>query len=442
MDILIAVAIEGTFLFLITCIQTFFYSKVIGLSQKWRGTRLILVIFGITILESVLQIAAMNAFLWVSLLFLIIVISYPVFFMGGDLKERLFFGVMNLAILMFSILLSTMFFSGELVQNLSEVSWRILLPCALMLMIYGILVLIIVHINTEGRRYLSRQYWTGMIACFFIVLFGLFVIQYFNRLATAGTFRLYLSILSAGLLIIWLLLYFTFYFICRYFSKTKEANALLVQNDRIEQYLLEKQASDERIKILSHDLKHSLVQWRELAEEKNNLNALHDISDYDEQLLSSLLINVENENANAIINQKSWEADQAKVEFQVDGIFHDDLLISKLDLCSLLGNLLDNALEAAVQAEAKELRRVKLFIRRKGNLLILISENGYAIEPALENGIFVTHKKDKNLHALGMRSIEAVVEKYDGVINHSYKNNWFKITIMLRSYQTVLSDEK
>lgn len=277
---------------------------------------------------------------------------------------------------------------------------------------------------------------------FFIVLFGLFVIQYFNRLATAGTFRLYLSILSAGLLIIWLLLYFTFYFICRYFSKTKEANALLVQNDRIEQYLLEKQASDERIKILSHDLKHSLVQWRELAEEKNNLNALHDISDYDEQLLSSLLINVENENANAIINQKSWEADQAKVEFQVDGIFHDDLLISKLDLCSLLGNLLDNALEAAVQAEAKELRRVKLFIRRKGNLLILISENGYAIEPVLENGIFVTHKKDKNLHALGMRSIEAVVEKYDGVINHSYKNNWFKITIMLRSYQNVLSDEK
>ena len=76
----------------------------------------------------------------------------------------------------------------------------------------------------------------------------------------------------------------------------------------------------------------------------------------------------------------------------VDGIFHKDLLMSRLDLCSLLGNLLDNDIEAAAQAETEALRRVKLSVRRKGNSLILAVENDYAIEPVLENGIFVTSK--------------------------------------------------
>lgn len=130
------------------------------------------------------------------------------------------------------------------------------------------------------------------------------------------------------------------------------------------------------------------------------------------------------------------------MRFQVDGVFHDDLLISKLDLCSLLGNLLDNAFEAAVQVQIVTLRQINLTIRRKGNLLIVVAENGYAVEPVMENGVFITQKEDKEHHALGMRSIEKVVEKYNGTFNHSYKDGWFKITIMLQGYQSILSDEK
>jgi len=217
---------------------------------------------------------------------------------------------------------------------------------------------------------------------------------------------------------------------------------LAIQNDMIERYMLRKQASDERIQILSHDLGHSLTQWRSLAEEKGDADALQSISEYEGQLLSSLLINVENDTANAIMNQKQFEATQKQVEVLVDGAFDKDLLISKLDLCSLLGNLLDNAIEAAAQAETEALRRVRFSIRRKGNLLILAVENGYAIEPVLRNGVFITTKKDKDLHAIGMRSINYVTEKYNGVVNHSYENNWFKASVMLCGYQTALSDEK
>lgn len=442
MNILFSGAIEFLFLFLITCLQTFFYSRVLGLSQNWRGVRLALAVLFIAIFETALQLAAMNIALWLSLLFLGVVILYPVFFMSGSFRERLFFGIVNLVIIMISILLTNnILFPEGLVQSASEISWRTLLPCALLFIIYGVLALAIAHLKTEGRRYISRQHWTGLIVGFSGIFLGLSVIQYFNRMENSRMIRVYLTIFSIGLLVIWLLSYFIFYFICRYYSKIIETNTLLIQNEMIERYMLRKQAADERIKVLSHDLKHSLIQWRLLAEEKGKGDALQDISEYEEQLSSSLLINVENETANAIINQKKWEANQTKVTFQTDGVFHDDLLISKLDLCSLLGNLLDNALEAAMQAETATLRQVKLVIRRKGNLLILVIENGYAIAPILEKGYFVTHKKDKNSHSIGMRSIANVVEKYDGVLKYSYGDHWFKSTIMLRGYKTVLSNE-
>ena len=444
MNTLITMVINVLLILPIICIQTFFYSKTIGLNPKWKGLRLALVILLVTVVVAALN--EVSAFLAVPLL-LAIFILYPVFFAGGKLKERFLFGMINLAMFMFAGLSIGFTISPEALMELEEISWQSI-PLILTIVVsiytaYIVLVLVIVRLNIEGRRHIPHKYWAGIVICFSFILVGWGGVQnIINWFADVEMSRMYSNIISLFFLFIWLLLYFVFSFICRYFAKANEANALAIQNDMIERYMLRKQASDERIQVLSHDLRYSLTQWRAFAEEKGDADALQNISEYEEQLLSSLLINVENDNANAIINQKHWEADKARIEFLVDGVFHKDLLMSKLDLCSLLGNLLDNAIEAASQAETEALRRVKLSIRRKGNLLILAVENGYAIEPVLQNGIFVTNKKDKDLHAIGMRSIRSVAEKYDGVVHNSYENNWFKATVMLCGYQTALSDEK
>lgn len=445
MDILFSVMTEVVTMLLFICIQTFFYFRTIGASQKWRGLRLAFIVLLISIIASASQLASISVVTlhWAGNLILIIYILYPVIFMGGKFKERIFFGIVNLAVFMFSILITGIITRFEKLAFNWTQRQEMILVAGLMIFIYAILVLIIAHLSTEGKRYIPRKYWTSMILCFSIILIGLFIISSLKVwVIDAEKLRTYLVIFTMGLLVIWLMAYFIFYFVCRYFSKTAEARTMAIQNDMIERYMLKKQTSDERISLLSHDLKHSLIQWRTLAEGKGDAKILQSISEYEGQLHSTLLYNVENENANAIINQKHWEANQEQVKFSVDGVFHKDILVSKLDLCSLLGNLLDNAVEAASQAEADILRRVKLSIRRKGHLLILMVENGYAKEPILENGIFLTSKKDKHLHALGMMSIRYVAEKYDGVVNNSYKNNWFKATIMLKGYHTALSDEK
>jgi len=95
MEILLifVVLLEVLLMLSITCIQTFFYYKTIGFNQRWRGLRLALVILFVAIIEAALQLVAIDVALWVSILFLIIVILYPVFFMGGKFKERVFLGL-------------------------------------------------------------------------------------------------------------------------------------------------------------------------------------------------------------------------------------------------------------------------------------------------------------------------------------------------------------
>ena len=458
--------IEVLIMVLVTCIQTFFYYKTIGFNEKWRGRRLILVMLSFSIIVAIPSMITINVPKFIEipagLIFCLVMILYPVFFMGSGRKERLFFGIVNFAMYMFALTFDGVVFNAiiKMLSNIQVVStfyeihivhgpvWLVgLLMFLPFFVIYALLVLIITRLSTTGRRFIPRQYWLGMMIGFTAVVAALVVEENLGSwIRDPNQIFHYVMVGSLILLVVWLLLYFIFYFVCRYFSKAAEADILAVQNEMMERYILRRQASDERIKILSHDLKHSLLQWRALAQEKGDANALQSISEYEGQLSSSLLVNVANESANAIINQKVWEAGQEQVEIQIDGTFYEDLCMSKMDLCSLLGNLLDNAIEAAAQIETNNLRRVKLSIRRKGNLLILLVENGYKFKPVIEDGGFVTRKKDKDSHAIGTLSIRYITEKYVGIVRNSYEDNWFKATVMLCGYRddqpNVFSDEK
>lgn len=419
------------------CLHTVFYYKTIGLSHRWKGLRLICIIVIYSILSTAATTAD-NSSPWGISIYFVIVILYPVLFLGGRLRERLFWGIICCAMAQFANILSIYVSSDNMWDLFGEKLNTILLVVVLIKMIYVVLAMFIVHLNTSGKHYIPHKYWIGTIICPFAIVICMTIVFNFDIwFADDPKLYSYTIVFTLVFLVVWILLYFVYYLGCKYFFKVNEANMLAVQNDMIERYILQKQASGELIKILSHDLKHSLVEWRALAEEKDDEAVLKSISEYERQLFSTQMINVENDSANAIINQKLLEARQANVKFQIDGVFYKDLILSKLDVCSLLGNLLDNAIEAAVKAETEDLRCVRLSIKRKDNLLILAVKNGYAAQPVLENGTFTTNKKDKERHGIGMISINYVVDKYNGAVHSTFEDNWFKTTIMLSGYQTL-----
>jgi len=428
------------------CLQTLFYHKTIGLKNKHKGVQLIPIIFlysaflATANLDSVKAVAD-ERFSIGLLIGFIMIVFYPIIICGGKIRERLLFGIISCILSQFSDILAFAVLSPDEWNLLNIGLIMQILICLTSVLFYFAFTMLIVHLKTYGKRYLPFRYWIGTITLFMIVTICMVAIyKPGSWLTDDPNMYFYVILFTVILVIVWLLIYFLFYFLCKYFSKVNDENTLNLQNEMMEHYILQKQASDEVVKRLSHDLKHSLVGWRLLAEEKGDTDALRHISEYEHELSLSRFINTENESANAIINQKHLEANQLNIEFQVDGAFHKDLTVNKIDLCSLIGNLLDNAIEAAAKAESQNLRYVKLSIRRKGNLLILVVENGYTVQPVVRDGIFLTNKRDKTNHGIGMMSLKHISEKYSGATNYSFENDHFKASVMMNGYSTVLSD--
>jgi sensor histidine kinase YesM len=113
----------------------------------------------------------------------------------------------------------------------------------------------------------------------------------------------------------------------------------------------------------------------------------------------------------------------------VDIIVPTEISVEIMDLSTILANLLDNALQAL--EKVKENKQLSVNIKyRKGVLLICIS-NTYNGIVKFENGEIITTKEKPREHGYGLRNVEAVAQKYDGVCNFTHDNTIFKADVLL-----------
>ena len=105
--------------------------------------------------------------------------------------------------------------------------------------------------------------------------------------------------------------------------------------------------------------------------------------------------------------------------------------IRSVDLCAILGNLLDNAIEAARQVPDRSGRTVTLTIRRIHQMLVIKVENTFAAAPIQENGGLKTTKTGGGLHGWGLKSARTAAEKYDGMVQTSVSGEVFRAVATL-----------
>lgn len=133
-----------------------------------------------------------------------------------------------------------------------------------------------------------------------------------------------------------------------------------------------------------------------------------------------------------MLNYKMSEAEKQQIRIQCEILGYMDfkLDIRDEDLCSLMGNLWDNAIEAC-QRMPEEERRIDFRIRvRPGKLLMEMTNPCMKIEKNV-GGEPVTSKKDRNFHGIGMREIRNIAERYGGYFNYTLKDSTFKVEVMI-----------
>ncbi len=109
--------------------------------------------------------------------------------------------------------------------------------------------------------------------------------------------------------------------------------------------------------------------------------------------------------------------------------------LKSVDLTAILGNLLDNAVEAAGSAE-DDLRFIRLTIRRINDMLIIKAENGCGAAPLTADGELQTSKADKALHGWGLKSVRTAAGHYDGTVETEYRDHTFRAVVTL-SFEAV-----
>ena len=212
--------------------------------------------------------------------------------------------------------------------------------------------------------------------------------------------------------------------------REKEALARQYLNDQKQHYEYLKQRERETKKF-RHDLKNHMYLLTNMYTQ-GNLEEFHTYLEQINQKIGSFgnPISVNNEIADAIFNKFYYEGKEQGILFHIQGHFPAVCNIQAYDLCTILSNLLSNAMYAQAECEGGT---IDVSIRYTDQQITLKIENHYLQEPLQTEGIFQTRKMDKEHHGFGLENVRECVEKNHGQITIETENNRFKVMLSLHN---------
>lgn len=190
-----------------------------------------------------------------------------------------------------------------------------------------------------------------------------------------------------------------------------------------EQYYAQLRSEQEETRAMFHDINKYMQAMRTLAAEANAAEVSKMMAETQE-LFESLntVVDVGNSVVSTILNEYREIMEDAEISFDFDVSVPKNLGISAVDLYVLLGNTLDNAIEAC-QSLPVEDRYIRIQMRTYHSILFYQIENPYAKE-------YPKRSREKN-HGYGLQNVRKCVEKYDGHVSISQNENKFVLSMRL-----------
>ncbi|MCM1222348.1 MAG: ATP-binding protein, partial [Lachnospiraceae bacterium] len=143
-----------------------------------------------------------------------------------------------------------------------------------------------------------------------------------------------------------------------------------------------------------------------------------------------MLVKTGNVMVDAILNSKLSVAERLHVRLNVKAVIPEGLPMSDVELCAVLGNLLDNAVEACAALPEGE-RFIRVYIGKfKGQFYLSVQNSAGSVRKS--GGIYLSTKGNGENHGYGIFRIDRLVKKYGGYVNRQNEQGVFATEIMLR----------
>lgn len=237
-------------------------------------------------------------------------------------------------------------------------------------------------------------------------------------------------------LILLLLLVCVTYVCYRLYKENKEDKWRIVKYEKqVEFFHMQAREQDEAYKEMHqfrHDFKNHLICLNEHVEQDNR----EKIRECMDILLRDLKGgHYEHKSGNlavdAVTGYKLKRIKQMEIAFETQFSIPEELPFEETDLCVILGNTLDNAIEASEKIPVAY-RKIRFKMEyRPGSLFIIIKNNFSGNLSSDRRGKLLTTKEEKSKHGIGIHSVERIARKYQGIVTIETENDSFELRVLL-----------
>lgn len=197
------------------------------------------------------------------------------------------------------------------------------------------------------------------------------------------------------------------------------------QYEQYQQFL----ENNESIRRIYHDLKHQIAFIRAEKDEQRRDNYLAEMDE---------VISIHESKArtgSSVLDTLITSKNLACLEKGIKMTCYADAkqleLIDVMDICSIFGNALDNAIEYEETIRDVNKRLIKVTAYPQNRFLMIRIENYCEEQIVVDGEIPGSTKKDQVMHGYGIKSIKRAVEKYGGHLSMGHQDNWFFITVLI-----------
>ena len=209
----------------------------------------------------------------------------------------------------------------------------------------------------------------------------------------------------------------------------RENDLLLMKEEMEQQKYKELSAAVEKNRELVHDAKNHYLVIREYIR-KEDYKSLDGYVDGLQQdfARADAWVYTGNPVLDLILGQKRMTAQSQGFSFKLQASPLSGLPFSDREICSLFGNLLDNAIEACGRVRKRDAEILVKIEQQNQMLFIEIANSTDGIPERMDRG-FRSRKKDPSRHGYGLKSVERIVADHDGVIDYNADERSFTVTV-------------
>ena len=322
------------------------------------------------------------------------------------------------------ISIMSLFYQGDTMAQVGGTSilkWQIYVFVILLKALYAV----IVYRLLKNFKYEIQAKDAAVLSVSFLLVFAVSFASTYGYLNLGESNTLILDVITSVLGVVFIVQFLYSRNVSCLRESEQRDKMQIAQLQQQFAYYQEKMKDEERVRSIYHDLKNHLLvmESRQNTEETRQMakTLRSQIADYEDY------VHTGNEFLDIILKDKAAKAREKQIDFSAMVDFHGIDFIEPLDISTIFGNAIDNAIEASEKLP-EEKRVITVKAERVRDMLLITIENNTQPGNHLTEG---TTKKDRFVHGFGIPNIKKAVEKYSGQCNFQQEERVYRLKILI-----------